>query len=142
MSNMAEGFGRGTQEEFITFLGYAIGSLDETNSHLCTAYDRGYLDKEQFGRFWQEGIAIRKITVAFIRAMILPRRGAAHSVGRQPGRAASGKSTNAPLASRAPPHFRKPPSKNWCRSITTNHPNNITPGTRYSVLSTQYLSTL
>ncbi|MBA3482608.1 MAG: four helix bundle protein [Pirellulales bacterium] len=25
MSNMAEGFGRGTQEEFITFLGYALG---------------------------------------------------------------------------------------------------------------------
>jgi four helix bundle protein len=37
MSNMAEGFGRGTQEEFITFLGYAIGSLDETRSHLCAA---------------------------------------------------------------------------------------------------------
>jgi four helix bundle protein len=37
MSNMAEGFGRGTQEEFITFLGYAIGSLDDTQSHLCAA---------------------------------------------------------------------------------------------------------
>jgi four helix bundle protein len=41
MANMAEGFGRGTQEEFITFLGYAIGSLDETQSHLVAAYDRG-----------------------------------------------------------------------------------------------------
>jgi four helix bundle protein len=37
MANMAEGFGRGTQEEFITFLGYAIGSLDETQSHLIAA---------------------------------------------------------------------------------------------------------
>jgi four helix bundle protein len=45
MANMAEGFGRGTQEEFITFLGYAIGSLDETQSHLVAAYDRGYLAK-------------------------------------------------------------------------------------------------
>ena len=33
-SNIAEGFGRGTQAEFVTFLGYAIGSLNETQSHL------------------------------------------------------------------------------------------------------------
>src|SRR3954454_1869230 len=38
MSNIAEGFGRGTQEEFITFLGYALGSLMETQSHLCAAF--------------------------------------------------------------------------------------------------------
>ncbi|HEY2881264.1 MAG TPA: four helix bundle protein [Pirellulales bacterium] len=75
MVNMAEGFGRGTQEEFITFLGYAIGSLDETQSHLCAAYDRSYFDKEMFGRLWRDGIEIRKLTVAFIRAMILPRGG-------------------------------------------------------------------
>jgi four helix bundle protein len=75
MSNMAEGFGRGTQEEFITFLGYAIGSLDETQSHLVAAYDRGYLVREQYATLFREGTAIRKITVAFIRAMILPRGG-------------------------------------------------------------------
>jgi four helix bundle protein len=75
MSNMAEGFGRGTQEEFVTFLGYAIGSLDETQSHLCAAYDREYLDKETFAQLWSEGIEIRKLTVAFIRSMIHPRGG-------------------------------------------------------------------
>jgi four helix bundle protein len=75
MANMAEGFGRGAQEEFITFLGYSLGSLDETQSHLCAAYDRAYLDKDTFGRLWSEGIEIRKITVAFIRSMILPRGG-------------------------------------------------------------------
>jgi four helix bundle protein len=75
MANMAEGFGRGTQEEFITFLGYSIGSLDETQSHLCAAYDRAYLDKATFGRLWEEGIEIRKLTVAFIRSMIMPRGG-------------------------------------------------------------------
>lgn len=52
MANMAEGFGRGTQEEFITFLGYALGSLDETQSHLCAAYDRGYVDKDAFAGLW------------------------------------------------------------------------------------------
>src|SRR3990170_2328951 len=63
------------QEEFITFLGYALGSLDETQSHLCAAYDRGYLSKDRFAQLYREGTAIRKLTVAFIRAMILPRGG-------------------------------------------------------------------
>src|SRR6476646_8476798 len=52
MANMAEGFGRGTQEEFITFLGYSLGSLDETQSHLCAAYDQQYINKDAFGRLW------------------------------------------------------------------------------------------
>jgi four helix bundle protein len=73
MSNIAEGFGRGTQEEFITFLGYALGSLMETQSHLCAAYDREYLSKDVFGDLFSEGTAIRKMTVGFIQSMILPR---------------------------------------------------------------------
>ena len=83
MANMAEGFGRGTQEEFITFLGYTLGSLDETQSHLCAAYDRAYLDKDQFAKLWSEGVEIRKLTVAFIRAMIMP-RGGVRTLGRPP----------------------------------------------------------
>lgn len=75
MSNMAEGFGRSTQEEFITFLGYALGSLDETQSHLCAAYDREYLTKEEFGSLFGQGTEIRKMTVGFIQSMILPRGG-------------------------------------------------------------------
>jgi len=72
MSNIAEGFGRGTQAEFVTFLGYAIGSLDETRSHLCAAFDRGYLTKEQFAELWENATGIRKMTVAFIRSMVQP----------------------------------------------------------------------
>jgi four helix bundle protein len=82
MANMAEGFGRGTQAEFITFLGYALGSLDETQAHLCAAYDRGYLSKQQFAELYREGTAIRKLTVAFIRAMIMP-RGGVRNLGRR-----------------------------------------------------------
>lgn len=75
MANIAEGFGRGTQAEFILFLGYAIGSLDETQSHLCAAYDREYLKKDLFAKLFREGTEIRKLTVALIRSMILPRGG-------------------------------------------------------------------
>lgn len=75
MSNIAEGFGRGTQEEFITFLGYAMGSLMETQSHLCAAYDRKYLTKNQFGGLYGEGNELRRMLVGFIRSMIMPRSG-------------------------------------------------------------------
>src|SRR5438309_2135076 len=62
MSNIAEGFGRGTQGEFVTFLGYAMGSLNETQSHLCAAYDRTYVSREDFGKLFQEGTEIRMMT--------------------------------------------------------------------------------
>ncbi len=78
MSNIAEGFGRGTQGEFVTFLGYAIGSLNETQSHLCAAYDRTYLSRQEFGTLFQEGTEIRKMTVTFIRSMVRPGSGVKH----------------------------------------------------------------
>ena len=83
MSNMAEGFGRGTQGEFITFLGYSIGSNDETRSHLCAAYDREYLDQTEFRDLFQEGTEIRKMTVSFIQSMVMPGSGVKH-IRRQP----------------------------------------------------------
>jgi hypothetical protein len=47
------------------------------------AYDRAYLQKNDFAELWSEGIAIRKLTVAFIRSMILP-RGGVRTLGRPP----------------------------------------------------------
>jgi len=78
MANIAEGFGRGTQAEFVTFLGYAIGSLNETQSHLCAAYDREYLSKDEFGDLFRQGTEIRKMTVAFISSMGRPGTGVKH----------------------------------------------------------------
>ena len=78
MANIAEGFGRGTQGEFIQFLGYAIGSLNETQAHLCAAYDREYLAKKKFGELFQQGTEVRKMTVAFMQAMIRPGSGVKH----------------------------------------------------------------
>jgi hypothetical protein len=37
--------------------------LDETQSHLCAAYDRKYIDKDQFAKLYREGTEIRKLTV-------------------------------------------------------------------------------
>ncbi|MEI8376164.1 MAG: four helix bundle protein [Planctomycetota bacterium] len=73
--NIAEGFGRGTQAVFVPFLGYSIGSLNETQSHLCAAHDREYVTKDEFGQLFQEGTEIRKMTVGFITSMVRPGSG-------------------------------------------------------------------
>jgi four helix bundle protein len=78
-ANIAEGFGRGTQGEFVTFLGYAIGSTNETQSHLCAAYDRKYVDRSQFAVWFQQGTEVRKMTVALIRSMVQPGKGVKHT---------------------------------------------------------------
>lgn len=77
-ANVAEGFGQGTQGEFVTFLGYAIGSLNETQSHLSIAFDREYLFESEFAQHFREGTEIRKQIVAFLQAMNKPGGGVKH----------------------------------------------------------------
>ena len=77
-TNIAEGFGRGTQGEFVQFLGYANGSLNETQSHLCAAYDREYVTKDEFAELFQEGTEIRKMMVGFITSMVKHGSGVKH----------------------------------------------------------------
>lgn len=48
MSNIAEGFARRTNKEFINFLGLAHGSVAELQSQLYIALDQQYISKEQF----------------------------------------------------------------------------------------------
>ena len=51
MDNIAEGFERGTKNEFIVFLGYSKGSCGELRSQLYRALDRKYIDQNQFDEF-------------------------------------------------------------------------------------------
>jgi len=48
MANVAEGFERSGDREFIQFLSIAKGSCGEARSHLYVALDEGYLESSQF----------------------------------------------------------------------------------------------
>lgn len=48
MSNIAEGFERGTQMEFLNYLFIAKGSAGEVRAQLYAALDTGYLNIEMF----------------------------------------------------------------------------------------------
>ncbi len=54
MSNIAEGFDRGTQNEFIDALFIAKGEVGEVRSQLYIAYDRHYIDISKF----QSGLSL------------------------------------------------------------------------------------
>lgn len=67
MSNIAEGFERGTKESFVNYLQIAKGSCGEVRAQLYVAFDVGYLDIETFK--YLKGLAeeVSKLLASFIK---------------------------------------------------------------------------
>ena len=58
MNNIAEGFERNNNKEYIKFLGYSKGSAGEVRSMLYVATDLGYISKDSFNALYQLSINI------------------------------------------------------------------------------------
>ena len=69
MSNIAEGFGRGGNKEFIQFLFIAKGSLSEVQSLLHVAVDQNYIDKAKFQVAYDKANEISRLITAFVKGM-------------------------------------------------------------------------
>lgn len=67
MDNIAEGFERNGNKEFVQFLYIAKGSCGEVRSQIIRASDIGFLDKETTLDLYDKSIALSREISTFIR---------------------------------------------------------------------------
>ena len=66
MDNIAEGFDRGGNREFVTFLSYSKGSAAETRSQLYRAFDRKHIEENVLNELREEALLISKMISGFM----------------------------------------------------------------------------
>ncbi len=69
MANIAEGFGRGGNKEFIQFLFVTKGSLTEVQSHLYVALDQEYIDNKKFRAAYDKADEVARLINSFIMSI-------------------------------------------------------------------------
>jgi len=69
MANIAEGYERRSDREFLRFLDIAKGSCGEVRSHLYIALDAGDLSPEQFEYFRREYFGLMGMIASFSKSV-------------------------------------------------------------------------
>lgn len=65
-SNIAEGFGRGGNKEFLQFLSIAKGSLYELKTQLIIAFEIGYINEIEYNKLKNDAEEIGKLITGFM----------------------------------------------------------------------------
>ena len=66
MANIAEGFDRQSDKEFIHYLNIASSSASEIQSHLYAALDLAYIKEEEFKTLYDQTTKVKKLINGFI----------------------------------------------------------------------------
>ena len=69
MDNIAEGFEREGNKEFVNFLYIAKGSCGEVRSQIIRASDVGFIDKDTATRLYNDCMGLSKAISAFIKSI-------------------------------------------------------------------------
>jgi four helix bundle protein len=66
MSNIAEGYERGGDKEFVQFLSDSKGPCGEVRSHLYVALDQGYVTEDKFADLSRRAIEVSRLVAGFM----------------------------------------------------------------------------
>ncbi len=67
MANIAEGFDRNSNKDFVRFLRYSVSSVSESKSHLYIALDMNYITEDQFNACVTQLDTVTKQIKGFIK---------------------------------------------------------------------------
>lgn len=67
MANVAEGFDSQSHQSFLTFLGYALRSATEVQSHLYVALDQDYISEDEFATLYDQTTEAKRLIIGFMR---------------------------------------------------------------------------